>query len=149
MSKFAVASLSITHRIVHLGYNVVHIPHCCFKKGCWKKGQKCMWQSWKVTGYQWKMYKTKQFIKSTMSHSYRGIFCDFPEILRSSNCDLKTTYNFSFWGCCMHLSGFFPQQPFTVTPQYKVHVQVRHTHKICWHKNAGSMKFSFLEIHEH
>lgn len=109
MSKFAVASLSITHRIVHLGYNVVHIPHCCFKKGCWKKGQKCMWQSWKVTGYQCKMYKLKQFIKSTMlSHPYSGIFCDFPEILRSSNCDLKTTNNFSFWGCCMHLSGFFP-----------------------------------------
>ena len=46
-----------------------------------------------------------------MPGPFRDIFSDFPEILRSRNCDLETANN-TFWGCHGHFY-LKPCQPFS------------------------------------
>lgn len=48
------------------------------------------------------------FIEPTLCHVYNEVFADFLEILRSRNCDFKTTHN-TFRGGSMHFQAFFSE----------------------------------------
>lgn len=59
------------------------------------------------TNHRAKWPKTNAMKIGVLLYVHNYVFLDFSEILRSRNCDLRTTHHI-FWGCCVQFFACFP-----------------------------------------